>query len=174
MKYIFTLSFVFLFFSCTKKEDNVLPETETQEEVSIIQTNNPSPCSSDLTDNQIECSPNVFTSSNVSLTAVLSSPSHIDGSVPGFPQGGDIDIQLGTSINPGTYTLVDNPTPTAGQALISMTPISCSICPFKSTSGTLYITETSTQWILEWCNVNFNSSTVNPNSTVSGRIITNK
>ena len=175
MKYIFTLSIIFLFFNCSKKEDNVLLEAKIDEEVvTSVQSDNPSPCNSILTDNRVECSPNIFPNSTVPLTSVLTNSTKIDGIVPGFPQGGDIDIRFGNSIAPGVYTLVDNSVPSAGQASISITPISCSICPFKATSGNLYITETSTQWIAEWCSINFNAMTVTSSSTVSGRMITNK
>jgi len=169
MKYVFILAMAFLFYSCTKHESNILPESVTSEQVVPVQMNNPSPCNSTLTDNQVECSPNIFPNSIVTVTSILSNSKEIDGSA-----GGDIDVRFGDSIAPGVYKLVDSSTPETGEASMSITPIFCSICPYKATSGSLYVTETSTQWVVEWCSVNFNSITITPNSTVSGRIITNK
>lgn len=159
--------------SCSKEENNVAPTTE--EEATVATTNYPSPCSSNLTDNQVECSPNVFPNSTVNPTVVLSGDSkEMNGTVSGFPQGGDINIRFGAVISAGVYALVDNASLSASQANIAMTPSVCSICPFRSTSGELYVTETSTHWIAEWCSVNFNSMTVTPNSYVTGRMIVTK
>jgi hypothetical protein len=119
---------------------------------------------------------NVFPiGSTVTLTTSISNDStQVNGDVvASFPGGGDVDVRLGSVIAAGTYDLVDNPFPPAGDALLTFIPISGS--NYKSTSGTLYITETSTQWILEWCSINCNSlagSTIISTSSTGSFVIT--
>ncbi|MCB9334808.1 MAG: hypothetical protein H6586_01550 [Flavobacteriales bacterium] len=178
MKKLVVVSIVLItiMFSCSKDEDST-PEP-TAPVVSTgggggSTTSYPSPCTATLTNNEAVCTPNVFTGlSTLTLTAVLSNDSkEVNADVVGtFPVGGDMDIKLGSVISAGEFPLEQNPFPDAGKALLTFIPNLGN--NFLSTSGTLYISETSTQWILEWCDVNCNSSSTSTSCT--GRMVVDK
>ena len=174
---ILMISITLIISSCGKDEEApapvVTPTTNNNGGGGGGNISYPSPCTSTLTNNQAVCTPNVFPGlTTLSLNSVLSNDlQQVNCSVvASYPLGGDMDVKLGNVIAAGTYGLEQSPFPTAGKALLTFIPLNGN--NFLSTSGTLYISETSTQWILEWCAINCNSTSTSTSCT--GKTVVNK
>lgn len=173
------MSMMLIISSCGKDEETpdpvaTTPTTNNNGGGGGGTTSYPSPCTSTLTNNQAVCTPNVFPGLTIlNLTAVVLSNDlkKVNGIVvASSPLGGDMDIKLGSVISAGEFPLEQSPFPDPGKALLTFIPIYGN--NFLSTSGTLYISETTTQWILEWCAINCNSSSTSTSCT--GKMVVDK
>lgn len=156
-----------------KKEDPYIEWLKNKNKTSQIKRDYPSPCSSTLSDNRIAFDPQIFSDDTVNVTASLNSTKTAIEVNPVGGVSGDIDIYFHDMIAPGEYIL-DFPLPESGKAHISMTPIYCGACPYQSgTSGKLYVTETDSSYIIEFCEAKLYNKNINY-TLATGKVITSK
>lgn len=117
-----------------------------------------SPCTTGLTNNKITSS---ATTGLTSISATVSG-----STINASSSDGNAYIKIGGTIVEGTYPLEQDPFPETGKALIDFRPIYQG--NFLSTSGTLYIDDTGSQWVVEFCDVNCVNTA--GNTSLSGRV----
>lgn len=170
--FLMSIALATLMYSCSQDDSTPTPAPTPVIPTPTPSISYPSPCTSTLTNNQAVCTPNVFPGLTLlPLTAVLSNDSLTVQAnvVASFPKGGNMDIHLASVIKAGEYGL-EQGIPNLGKATLTFIPIYGN--NYSSTSGTLYITETATQWVLEWCSINCNSTSSSTSCT--GKMLVNK
>jgi len=122
-----------------------------------------SPCTASLTNNKVTSS---ATAGLASLTT------NINGSTVGASSpDGDIYIKIGGTIAEGSYPIEQSASPSAGKALIDFRPAYQGT--FLSTAGTLYIDDTGTNFVIEFCAINCMNTSLTA-TAVTGRIVVHK